>query len=92
MDATPARLLDTDADAAAFTDLDFGFAHESRNETERRVVITGRCRLASAEQLSAPVVECDDFGFVAAAIDPDALSPREALEALYKLKESARNS
>jgi DNA mismatch repair protein MutS len=25
-----------------------------------------------------------------AAIDPDALSPREALEALYKLKESAR--
>jgi DNA mismatch repair protein MutS len=26
-----------------------------------------------------------------AAIDPDALSPREALEALYKLKESAQN-
>ncbi|GAC1552148.1 MAG: DNA mismatch repair protein MutS [Beijerinckiaceae bacterium] len=44
-----------------------------------------------ATQRAAPIAPADPLRETLAAIDPDALSPREALDALYKLKAGVRD-
>ncbi len=41
---------------------------------------------AAKPELSAPVAKADPLSAALDALDPDALSPREALDALYRLK------
>jgi hypothetical protein len=64
------------ADARALVEIELGFAHELRDERERRVVIAGRRRLAAAQELVMTIVERDDLGLGAAEIDADAQHAR----------------
>ena len=64
------------------------FAHHGRdnNQAVIAVILRTQVDLFAAPPVAAQPAEPSAVDAALAAIDPDALSPREALEALYRLK------
>ncbi|MGB9364827.1 MAG: DNA mismatch repair protein MutS, partial [Xanthobacteraceae bacterium] len=59
---------------------------ESQDRTSARKLIDDLPLFAASARAAAPKSETDELGAALAALNPDEMSPKEALEALYALK------
>jgi DNA mismatch repair protein MutS len=59
---------------------------ESQDRTSARTLIDDLPLFAASARTAAPKTEADELAAALAALNPDELSPRDALEALYALK------
>src|SRR3954449_10496759 len=59
---------------------------ESQDRTSARTMIDDLPLFAASARTPAPKSEADELATALAALNPDEMSPREALEALYTLK------
>jgi DNA mismatch repair protein MutS len=59
---------------------------ESQDRTSARKLIDDLPLFAASARAAAPKSEADELAAALAALNPDEMSPKEALEALYALK------
>jgi DNA mismatch repair protein MutS len=62
---------------------------ESQDRTSARKLIDDLPLFAASARAAAPKSESDELAAALAALNPDEMSPKEALEALYALKAKA---
>jgi DNA mismatch repair protein MutS len=62
---------------------------ESQDRTSARKLIDDLPLFATTARAAAPKSEADELAGALAALNPDEMSPKEALEALYALKQKA---